>query len=97
VTAGGRGNHRTSRLERLNRQFEAVQRGIFVGEGRNDVPYSQQRMDEVTIQLAELFARERDQDRDAQVPELCARGCSESAFAPVVHGDRAIAERLRRN
>jgi hypothetical protein len=29
--------------------------------------------------------------------QLCARGCSESALAPVVHGDRTIPERLRRD
>jgi hypothetical protein len=36
-------------LESLNRQLEAVPRGVFVGDGRNDVPYSRQRQDEVTI------------------------------------------------
>jgi hypothetical protein len=47
-------------LERLSQQLESLKRGIFIGEGRNDVPYSQQRIDEVTIQLAELQFRERD-------------------------------------
>ncbi len=47
-------------LERLSQQLDAVKRGVFVGEGRNDVPYSQQRIDEVTIQLAELQFRERE-------------------------------------
>ena len=30
-------------------------------------------------------------------PKLYARGCSKSALAPVVHGNRAIAERLRQD
>jgi len=66
VAAGGEGTIARAELERLNRQLEAVQRGIFVGEGRNDVPYSQQRTDEVTIQLAELLARERDHEARAE-------------------------------
>lgn len=46
-------------LERFQRQLEALKRGTFVGEGRNDVPYSQQRTDEVTIQLANVDAQIR--------------------------------------
>lgn len=47
-------------MERLSQQRDAVKRGVFVGEGRNDVPYSQQRIDEIAIQLAELQFREMD-------------------------------------
>ncbi len=47
-------------LERLSQQLDAAKRGVFIGEGRNDVPYSQQRIDELTIQLAELESREKD-------------------------------------
>jgi multidrug resistance efflux pump len=46
-------------LERLNRQLDALRRGTFVGEGRNDVPYSQQRQDEVAIHLTNLQAQAR--------------------------------------
>lgn len=49
-------------MDRLIQQRDAVKRGIFVGEGRNDVPYSQQRIDEIAIQLAELQFREKDLD-----------------------------------
>lgn len=47
-------------LERLSQQIESVKKGIFIGEGRNDVPYSQQRIDEISVQLAELEFRELD-------------------------------------
>jgi multidrug resistance efflux pump len=60
ITAQNEGNIAREELERLNQQLDALKRGVFVGEGRNDVPYSQQRMDEVTIQLAEVQFRARD-------------------------------------
>ena len=60
ITAQNEGNIARAELERFTQQLEAVKRGVFVGEGRNDVPYSQQRIDEVTIQLADLQFRERD-------------------------------------
>ena len=65
VTTGGEGIIARAELDRLNRQLEAAKRGVFVGEGRNDVPYSQQRIDEVSIQLAELKFRETDQQARA--------------------------------
>jgi len=46
-------------LERLTRQLDALRKGTFVGEGRNDVPYSQQRQDEVVIQLANVQMQAR--------------------------------------
>ncbi len=39
---------------RLRGELEAVGRGIYLGDGRNDVPYSQQRYDEIVIALADL-------------------------------------------
>jgi multidrug resistance efflux pump len=68
VAAENEGSIAQSELERFSRQLDDVKRGIFVGEGRNDVPYSQQRMDEVTIQLAELQFRER--DLNARIAQL---------------------------
>ncbi len=47
-------------LERLQGQLAAARGGIYVGEGRNDVPYSRQRLDEVSIALAELGVRQTD-------------------------------------
>ncbi|MGT2478287.1 hypothetical protein ACU4GR_03875 [Methylobacterium oryzae CBMB20] len=59
VGAGSEQNIAKAELERLQRQLDALKRGTFVGEGRNDVPYSQQRTDEVTIQLANVEAQIR--------------------------------------
>jgi multidrug resistance efflux pump len=60
VTAENEGNIARTEMARLEQQLDAMRRGVFVGEGRNDVPYSQQRMDEVTMQLADLQFREKD-------------------------------------
>lgn len=59
VGASSEQNIAKAELERLQRQLDALKRGTFVGEGRNDVPYSQQRTDEVTIQLANVEAQIR--------------------------------------
>ncbi|MGV7030842.1 HlyD family secretion protein [Methylobacterium symbioticum] len=59
VAATSEQNIAKAELERLQRQLDALKRGTFVGEGRNDVPYSQQRTDEVTIQLANVEAQIR--------------------------------------
>jgi multidrug resistance efflux pump len=77
VSAQNEGNIAREELERLNHQLDALKRGVFVGEGRNDVPYSQQRMDEVTIQLAEVKFRER--DVEARVIQLEAQQDQERA------------------
>jgi multidrug resistance efflux pump len=71
ITAHNEGNIAREELERLNKLLDALKRGVFVGEGRNDVPYSQQRMDEVTIQLAEV--RFRASDVEARVAQLGAQ------------------------
>jgi multidrug resistance efflux pump len=55
-----------SELQRLEQHLVAARGGVFVGEGRNDVPYSRQRLDEVLINLAELSARQRDLEAQAQ-------------------------------
>lgn len=55
-------------LDRLKRKREAAQKGIFIEEGRNDVPYSLQRVDEVTIALVTLASR-RD-ELEARVVKL---------------------------
>lgn len=66
VGAGSEQNIAKAELERLQRQLDALERGTFVGEGRNDVPYSQQRTDEVTIQLANVEAQIRIETARAQ-------------------------------
>lgn len=57
IASGNEGTIAKAELDRLHQQLDALKRGTFVGEGRNDVPYSQQRGDEVTIQLANVEAQ----------------------------------------
>ncbi|MBO0237192.1 hypothetical protein, partial [Vibrio parahaemolyticus] len=57
VASGNEGTIAKAELDRLHQQLDALKRGTFVGEGRNDVPYSQQRGDEVAIQLANVEAQ----------------------------------------
>ena len=40
--------------QRLKQELSAAGQGVFVAEGKNDVPYSQQRLDEVVISITEL-------------------------------------------
>lgn len=61
ATAVGEEDNSRSKLTQLEAQLAALKRGIFVGQDRNDVPYSQQRMDEITIQLAALRYAQEDQ------------------------------------
>lgn len=68
ITAQNQGLIAKAELNRLSQQLEAVKRGVYIGEGRNDVPYSQQRSDEITIQLADLQLRE--QDLKARIAQL---------------------------
>jgi multidrug resistance efflux pump len=39
---------------RIRLELQAVGKGVYLGEGRNDVPYSQQRIDEIIISKANL-------------------------------------------
>ena len=47
-----------ARLERIRIELDAARKGVFV-DGRDDVPYSQQRDDEVMLRLLDLNARSR--------------------------------------
>ncbi len=49
-------------LDRIGRRREAAQRNIFIEEGRNDVPYSQQRVDEIAITLLDIASRRAEQE-----------------------------------
>ena len=40
--------------ERYRKETGALEKGVFVGDGQNDVPYSQQRLDEVVLAIADL-------------------------------------------
>ncbi len=54
-------------VRRLNDELESIRKGNYIGpgDGRNDVPYSMQRMHEIAI---------RQQDIQAKIQEFAARG-----------------------
>lgn len=43
-----------ARLQLLQSEREASLDGVYLGEGRNDVPYTQQKLDEINVRIAEL-------------------------------------------
>lgn len=56
-----------SEIALLETQLEAVGRGVFLGFGRNDVPYSSQRRDEVALRIADLRSRIAEYGRRAKL------------------------------
>ena len=57
-----------ARIRLLETEKQAVKRFVYLGEGRNDVPYTQQRLDDVRLQITEVTARLRENaQRNADV------------------------------
>jgi multidrug resistance efflux pump len=52
-----------ARIRLLETEKQAVQSFVYLGEGRNDVPYTQQRLDDVRLQITEVSARLRENER----------------------------------
>jgi multidrug resistance efflux pump len=46
-----------ARIQRIRVDLESAKRGVFVGDARDDVPYSQQRDDEIMLRLVDLDAK----------------------------------------
>jgi multidrug resistance efflux pump len=46
-----------ARMQRIRVDLESAKRGVFVGDARDDVPYSQQRDDEIMLRLVDLDAK----------------------------------------
>ena len=51
-----------ARIRLLETEKQAIQRFVYLGEGRNDVPYTQQRLDDVRLQITEVAARLRENE-----------------------------------
>lgn len=47
----------TAKLQRLKLEQRALLQGVRMGEGRNDVTYTRQRMDELDVQIADIRAK----------------------------------------
>lgn len=52
-----------ARIRLLETEKQAIQRFVYLGEGRNDVPYTQQRLDDVRLQITEVAARIRENEQ----------------------------------
>jgi multidrug resistance efflux pump len=52
-----------ARIRLLDTEKQALQRFVYLGEGRNDVPYTQQRLDEVRLQITDVAARLRENEQ----------------------------------
>lgn len=64
-----------AREKMLRIEGRAVQDRVYLGEGRNDVPYSQQKLEDLLIQQAELQTRLREtQSRVNQIQAQLAQG-----------------------
>jgi multidrug resistance efflux pump len=61
----------TAGLKRLNVELAAAKDGVLLGEGYSDSPYSQQRIDELSVRLIELAAERA--SLEAKQHELAAR------------------------
>jgi multidrug resistance efflux pump len=44
-------------IERVDQRMEWTARGVYLGDGQNDVPYSQQRIDEISLRQQDIQAR----------------------------------------
>jgi multidrug resistance efflux pump len=64
-------------IQRAKVELEAANRGVMLGDGYSDVPYSLQRIDEVTMRLSELTAEQDALRRSRQ--ELEAKLTAEAA------------------
>jgi len=59
-----------ARIRLLETEKQAVQRFVYLGEGRNDVPYTQQRLDDVRLQITDVAARLRENERRSSDVQL---------------------------
>lgn len=46
-----------ARIRSLETELAAIKEGVYLGEGRNDVPYTQQKIEEINIQVIDLLTR----------------------------------------
>jgi len=65
-------------IERIRAELDAAHIGMMIGDGYSDVPYSLQRMDELSIRISELRAERDTLNRTRR--ELTARLASEKEY-----------------
>lgn len=52
-----------SRIAAFNVEKQALAKDVYLGEGRNDVPYTQQKIDELTVVISDLSSRKLEHER----------------------------------
>lgn len=62
-----------ARTKLLETDKQALQNFVYLGEGRNDVPYTQQRLDDIRLQITDVTARLRENERRSSDIELQIR------------------------
>lgn len=62
-----------ARIRLLETEKQALQRFVYLGEGRNDVPYTQQRLDEVRLQITDVAARLHENEQRSSDVQLQIR------------------------
>jgi multidrug resistance efflux pump len=59
-----------ARIRPLETEKQAVKSFVYLGEGRNDVPYTQQWLDDVRLQITDVAARLRENERHGSEVQL---------------------------
>lgn len=59
-----------ARIQLLETEKKAVQNFVYLGEGRNDVPYTQQRLDDIRLQITDVSARLRENEQRSSDVQL---------------------------
>ena len=62
-----------ARIRLLETEKQAVKQFVYLGEGRNDVPYTQQRLDDVRLQITDVAARLRENEQRSSDVQLQIR------------------------
>jgi len=62
-----------ARIKLLETEKQAVHNFVYLGEGRNDVPYTQQRLDDIRLQITDVGARLRENEHRSSDIQLQIR------------------------
>lgn len=70
ITSGGQVETTRLGARRIEERLAALEQGVFVGDGQNDVPYSRQRRDDILIQIADIDQRIAENETRAEETAL---------------------------
>lgn len=64
-----------AKINNLQIEKQALAKDVFLGEGRNDVPYTQQKIDELTVNISDANSRKLEHER--RIKEIASQIFSE--------------------